>query len=147
MANILVSGCLLGIDCRYKGDNCKDERILELSKRHTLIFVCPEQMGGLPTPREPSEQLDGRVVCKSGRDVTREFEAGAEAALKIARLNGVKLAILKERSPSCGSGTIYDGSFGGVRVPGDGVFARLLKQNGIRVLSEEELDELPNEYR
>ena len=142
MANILVSACLLGINCRYKGDGRQDDRILELAKRHTLIPVCPEQMGGLPTPRDPAEQQRDRVVSKAGVDVTAHYRSGAEAALKIALLNGVRIAILKSRSPSCGSGQIYDGSFGGKLIPGDGLCAALLKKNGIRVYTEEDMDAL-----
>ena len=145
MANILVSACLLGVNCRYKGDGKRNERILELSKKHTLIPVCPEQLGGLPTPREPTEQQGGRVINKAGQDVTQAYRSGAEAALYIAKLNHVKFAVLKSRSPSCGSGMIYDGSFSGKLIGGDGVCAALLKQNGIEVFTEDELDRLPLE--
>ena len=140
MANILVSACLLGICCRYKGDGKKCERVLELGKEHTLIPVCPEQLGGLPTPRDPAEQQGEKVISRAGRDVTEQYQRGAEAALMIAKLNRVSLAILKSRSPSCGSGMVYDGSFEGRLIPGDGICARLLKQNGIRVMSEEEIE-------
>ena len=139
MANRLVSGCLLGIDCRYKGDNCLCSQVAELAKEHTLIAVCPEQLGGLPTPRDPSERQGDRVISVKGADVTRNYLSGAEAALRLALLNGVKIAILKSRSPSCGSGLIYDGTFTGNKVPGDGVCAGLLKKNGIRVYTEEEI--------
>ena len=145
MANILVSACLLGVNCRYKGDGKRNERILELSKKHTLIPVCPEQLGGLRTPREPAEQQGGRVINKAGQDVTQAYRSGAEAALYIAKLNHVKFAVLKSRSPSCGSGMIYDGSFSGKLIGGDGVCAALLKQNGIEVFTEDELDRLPLE--
>ena len=140
MAKILVSACLLGIHCRYKGDGKRNEKILELSKEHTLIPVCPEQLGGLATPRDPAEQQGGKVISKTGRDVTAQYESGAQAALIIAGINDVKLAILKSRSPSCGSEMVYDGSFSGKLIPGDGVCAALLKQNGIKVFTEEELD-------
>ena len=142
MANILVSGCLLGIDCRYKGDSCAYEHLAELAKEHTLIFVCPEQMGGLPTPRDPAERQGNRVMSVNGADVTEQYHRGAEAALRLARLNRVKIAILKSRSPSCGSGLVYDGTFTGNKVPGDGVCAELLKKNGIRVYTEEEIDSI-----
>ena len=145
MANILVSACLLGVNCRYKGDGKRNEKILELGKKHTLIPVCPEQLGGLPTPREPAEQQGGRVINKAGQDVTQAYRSGAEAALYIAKLNNVKFAVLKSRSPSCGSGMIYDGSFSGKLIGGDGVCAALLKQNGICVFTEDELDRLPLE--
>ena len=145
MAKILVSGCLLGLNCRYKGDNCKNARVLELAKRHTLIGVCPEQMGGLATPRDPSERVGDKVLSNSGADVTKEYEYGAQAALTLAKLNDVDFAILKSRSPSCGSGEIYDGTFSGRRVSGDGVCAGLLKANGIPVYTEDELDLIPVE--
>lgn len=140
MANILVSACLLGICCRYKGDSCENEDVLKLLEEHTLIPVCPEQLGGLKTPRAPSEIVNGRVMNNLGEDVTGEYALGARSALQIARLNHVKLAILKSRSPSCGSGLIYDGSFTGRKIPGDGICASLLKRNGIKVLTEDELD-------
>lgn len=142
MAVIVVSGCLLGFDCRYKGDNCANEKILELAKKHTLLYICPEQMGGLATPRDPAEQSGGRVVTKNGADVTEQYERGARAALRLALLNHADAAILKSRSPSCGSGIVYDGTFTGTRVPGDGVCARLFKENGIPVYTEDELDKL-----
>ena len=145
MANILVSACLLGINCRYKGDSRLCERIVALRKAHTLIPVCPEQLGGLATPRDPAEQQDGKVITRTGRDVSEQYLSGAKAALAIAQLNQVKYAILKSRSPSCGSGQIYDGSFSGRLIPGDGVCAALLKANGINVYSEEELDCIPQE--
>ncbi|MBQ6645355.1 MAG: DUF523 domain-containing protein [Clostridia bacterium] len=145
MANILVSACLLGICCRYKGDGCENGGVLKLLDKHTLIPVCPEQLGGLRTPRAPSEIVNGSVVNNLGEDVTKEYTRGAQAALRIAQLNNVKLAILKSRSPSCGSGLIYDGSFTGKKIPGDGVCAALLKQNGIKVITEDELDTLSEE--
>ena len=138
MANILVSACLLGIPCRYKGDGKRCEAVVALAKEHTLIPVCPEQMGGLPTPRDPAEQQGDRVISKAGADVTEQYAFGAQAALTVAKINKVDMAILKSRSPSCGSGQIYDGSFGGKLIPGDGICAALLKANGIRVLSEED---------
>ena len=143
MAVIVVSNCLLGCDCRYKGDNCRNDRILELAKEHTLIPVCPEQMGGLPTPRDPAERVGDKLITNKGRDVTYEYHKGAEAALFLAKLNKADFAILKYRSPACGKGMIYDGSFGGKLIPGNGVFAELLEKNGIPFYSENELDELP----
>lgn len=143
MAKIAVSGCLLGFDCRYKGDNCANEKILALSNEHTLIYICPEQMGGLATPRDPAEQVGDKVITNHGADVTEQYARGAEAALKLARLNNVDFAILKSRSPSCGSGIVYDGTFTGTRVPGNGICAALFKANGIPVFTEDELDKLP----
>ena len=143
MSVIAVSACLLGVCCRYKGDGKASERILELAKRHTLVGICPEQLGGLATPRAPAEQFDGRVITNEGNDVTSAFEAGAKAALRLIKLANAEFAILKARSPSCGSGRVYDGTFSGVLTDGDGVTARLFKENGIKVFSEEELDSLP----
>lgn len=140
---ILVSACLLGVNCRYDGKNGKNDRLLELLKEYELIPVCPEQLGGMETPREPSECLpDGervRVMNKKGEDVTDFFLRGAEETLKIAKLYGCRHAILKERSPSCGSGVIYDGSFSGTKTEGYGVTARLLKEHGIKVMGESDI--------
>ena len=108
-----------------------------------LIGVCPEQMGGLPTPRDPSEIVGDRVVTCNGQDVTAQYEKGARAVLHIAKINGADFAILKANSPSCGKGKIYDGSFSGAKINGDGVTARLLIENGIEVFTETELDRLP----
>lgn len=109
-------------------------------ERHTLIPVCPEQLGGLPTPRLPSERREGGVFDRGGKDVTAQYRQGAEEVLRLARLYGCTHAVLKERSPSCGSGQIYDGSFSHVLVPGSGVAAELLAQNGITVLGESQAD-------
>lgn len=135
---ILVSACLLGCPCRYDGRGKAHPEVEKLRERgHTLVPVCPEVMGGLPTPRPPAEcQPDGRVVNREGIDVTAQYHLGAEAALNIVRKQGCELAILKERSPSCGSGEIYDGTFSGTLVPGNGVTAQLLRQAGIQVLGE-----------
>jgi len=135
----LCSACLLGIRCRYDGKHNLNEKVVELAKREKLIPVCPERLGGLPTPREPAEIQGNRVVTYSGKDVTEYFERGAKKVLKIAKLLGIKEAILKQKSPSCGSGKIYDGTFSGTIIKGDGITARLLKKNGVRVISEEEL--------
>ena len=144
MAVILVSSCLLGCNCRYKGDGCRNERVLKLKDKHILIPVCPEQMGGLATPRPPAERKAGGVFTESGTDVTVQYRRGAEEALRLAKLYGCTHAILKERSPSCGSGGIYDGSFSRTLIPGDGVTAALLRQNGITVLGESEVEKLWN---
>ena len=135
----LCSACLLGIKCRYDGKSKTDQKAVKLSKKEILIPVCPEQLGGLPTPRAPAEQKGRRVFTESGKDVTKEFETGAEQVLKLAKLYGIKEAILKQRSPSCGSGQIYDGTFSGKILKGDGVAVALLKRNGIKVSSEEDL--------
>jgi len=135
----LCSACLLGMNCRYDEKVKPNKKVLKLAKKEILIPVCPEQLGGLPTPREPSEQRGKRVITESGRDVTKNFENGAKQVLKLAKLFGIKEAILKQRSPSCGSGEIYDGTFTGRIITGDGVTTRLLKKNGVKVISEEDL--------
>lgn len=140
--NVLVSMCLLGTYCRYNGERKEDAGVLSLLQKKglTLIPVCPEQLGGLPTPRMPSEQSGGRVLDKTGADRTESFVNGAKEVLRLAKLYDCKAAILKERSPSCGSNVVYDGTFQGVRVFGDGVCAGLLKKNGITVFGESELE-------
>ena len=139
---ILVSACLLGCPCRYDGTAKADPRVMALMERHTLIPVCPEQLGGLPTPRLPSERREGGVFDRGGKDVTVRYRQGAEEVLRLARLYGCTHAVLKERSPSCGSVQIYNGSFSHVLVPGSGVAAELLAQNGITVLGESQADVL-----
>lgn len=136
---ILVSACLLGCACRYDGGSKPCEQVTALGKRHVLIPVCPEQAGGLPTPRLPAEICRGRVVRQDGADVTAEYRRGAEEAVRLYDRERCEWAILKARSPSCGSGVIYDGTFSGRLTAGDGVAARLLKAHGVRVLSEEDL--------
>ena len=136
---ILVSKCLLGYNCRYKGDNCINSKVLELAKENEIIGVCPEVEGGLPTPRDPSERVADRVFSKAGKDVTQEYEKGAEIALKLAQDNNVDLVIFKAKSPSCGCGIIYDGTFSGNKIPGNGVATELLLKNGFRVITEENL--------
>lgn len=140
--NILVSACLLGAFCRFDGQCTQDARVTALAKEHTLIPVCPEIYGGLPTPRLPGEKRGGRVYDKSGADVTEPYAHGAEAALQFAKLTGCRCAVLKERSPSCGVGMVYDGSFTGKLVPGDGLTAALLQENGIKVLTADRLSEI-----
>lgn len=133
---LLVSACLLGICCRYNGEGELDTRIAELMKTHQLIPVCPEILGGLPTPRVPAERLGNRVITKENQDVTEAYARGAAETLKLAKLYGCTRAILKERSPSCGSGRIYDGTFSGKQINGYGVAAELLEKNGIRTAGE-----------
>jgi len=141
---VLISACLAGINCKFNGENnLLDRGILdEISKKYHLLFVCPEVFGGLSTPREPAEMKGGLVVTKTAKDVSENFKFGAEICLKIAKLNGCKKAILKARSPSCGSGQIYDGSFSKRLIFGDGVAAKLLKENEILVFSEDEIGRL-----
>ena len=140
--NILVSACLLGVACRYDGKSKGVSKIENLLKNHTLIPICPEQLGGLPTPRFPSEKLNEKVINNKGIDVTLEYRKGAEEALKIAKLFNCKIAILKAKSPSCGFGKIYDGSFSKTLTDGNGVTAQLLLENGIEVFTEDTFCEL-----
>ena len=141
---ILVSACLLGENCKYNGGNNKNEKVLALAKEHKLIPVCPECFAGLPIPRVPSEIKDGKVFSKDGRDLTDEFNDGAEKALYVAEESGCQIAILKERSPSCGFGIIYDGSFTGKTISGNGIAAQLLYDNGITILGESKADKIEN---
>ena len=142
---ILVSACLLGINCKYNGDNNKSEKIREYLKGKQFIIVCPEQLGGLSTPRIPSEIINNdsdirKVMSKEGIDVTENFIKGADEALKIARMYNCTEAILKEGSPSCGSKQIYDGSFSGVKIDGMGITADVLKKEGLKILSEKDFE-------
>ncbi len=139
MKKILVSACLLGCPCRYDGASKQDSRVIALMKDNILIPVCPEQAGGLATPRVPAEIKGDGVFTRDGADVTECYRAGAKTAVRLAVLYGVDCCILKARSPSCGSGSVYDGSFTGTLIPGDGVSAAALKEAGYRVLTEEEL--------
>ena len=134
--NILVSACLLGCPCRYDGGGQAHPDVLALADRHHLIPVCPEQLGGLPTPRPPAERLGERVMTRDGADVTAPYRRGGEAAAQLAELLHCEYAILKERSPSCGHGEIYDGTFTHTRIPGDGVAAAEIEAHGLRVLGE-----------
>ena len=138
MENLLISACLLGVECKYSGGSnaLPEETIEKLRTRYRLIPVCPETAGGLPTPRDPSERLGERVVSCRGADVTAQFKKGAEAALTLARRYGCTTALMKEHSSSCGSGLIYDGSFLGKLVKGDGCAAELLKAAGVSVVGE-----------
>lgn len=136
---ILVSACLLGIDCKYSGGNNYNEKVLEYIKDYEVIPVCPEIMGGLSTPRPPSERVGNKVINNQNIDVTKEYIKGANETLKLAKLFDAKKALLKAKSPSCGKGKIYDGTFSGVLTEGNGVTAKLLKDNGIEVISEQDL--------
>ena len=141
MEKLLISACFLGNNCKYSGGNnaLPPETLRKLKETYRLIPVCPEAYGGLTTPRAPSERRDGGVFSSEGRDVTVQFKKGAEAALYLAETLGIRKALLKENSPSCGNGTIYDGSFSGKLIPGDGVTAELLKAHGIEVSGESSL--------
>lgn len=140
--NILVSACLLGIKCRYDGSCVVDKNIEKLRELHNLVPICPEIYGGLKTPREPSEILGDKVITKSGKDVTANYNAGAQEILKLAKFFDCQYAVLKERSPSCGHNKIYDGTFSGTLIEGDGIAAKILIDNGIPVLGESQIEKL-----
>ena len=149
---IVVSACLCGINCKYDGGNNLDERVLKLLKEGKAIPVCPEQLGGQETPRAPHEIVNGngrdvldgkaKILGPEGDDSTSEFLKGAYETLKIAKAVSANIAILKARSPSCGTSQIYDGTFSGTKRPGNGVTAELLLESGIKVFTEENLDNL-----
>lgn len=146
---IAVSACLLGINCKYNGNNNENEKVLDYLKNKKFIIICPEQLGGLSTPRNPAEIINGdgysvindeaKILDNNGIDVTNEFKKGANECLKIAKIYGCREAILKEGSPSCGSDFIYDGSFSGKKISGVGTTTALFRSNGIKVISETEL--------
>jgi uncharacterized protein YbbK (DUF523 family) len=146
---VLVSACLAGCECRFDGSSNLVGRVADLAEQGRAVLVCPEEDGGLPTPRPPAEIVGGdghdvlagraRVVTREGVDVTDRYVAGARLALEKALETGARKAILKSRSPSCGSGALYDGSFTRTLQTGDGVTAALLKENGIEVLTEADL--------
>lgn len=142
MEKIIVSACLMGLCTRYDGKANSNDEILDLAKSFDLIPVCPEIYGGLATPRLPSEIRGSKVVNAQGDDVTDNFNKGAQDTLKICQILGATRAILKSKSPSCGSGLVYDGTFTGHLVPGDGITARLLKAHGIKVYGEDDLGSL-----
>lgn len=146
---IIVSSCLAGMKVRYNGTDCLNAGIQQLLDSGRAVTVCPELMGGFSTPREPAEITGGsgrdvlegkaRVADRTGNDVTAMYVAGAYAALKQARSLGATMVVLKENSPSCGSSMIYSGDFAGVKMPGEGVTAALLRLHGIEVISENQL--------
>ena len=135
----MVSACLMGKNCKYNGGNNLRKKVLDYVKGHEVITVCPEVMGGLPTPRVPAEIVNDVVTTKDGQNVDKEFRMGAEKALQIAKENQVDLVILQSRSPSCGSKQIYDGSFSGKKIDGQGIFAKMLTENGFQVMDVEDL--------
>ena len=141
---ILVSACLLGLTCRYSGDGKAFPSLVELLNREDLSFVpvCPEQLGGLATPRPPSERVGERVLTRDGADVTEQYTRGAAQAEELARLKGCRCALLKARSPSCGSGQIDDGTFTKTLTQGDGLTTQMLKKHGITVYGESQIEEL-----
>jgi uncharacterized protein YbbK (DUF523 family) len=131
----IVSACLAGIECRYDCKSKENIDIVEMVKNGQALPLCPEQLGGLPTPRVPAEAQGNSIVTNNGDDVTHEYLKGAQEGLKMAKLVNAKEALLKSKSPMCGSGQIYDGTFSGTLTQGDGVFTKLLKENGIKVKS------------
>ena len=139
---LLVSACLLGCRCRYDGAAKRHPQALRLAKQYILVPVCPEQLGGLPTPRPPAERRGERVLTGTGTDVTEQYRRGAEETLRLCRVLCCGAAVLKERSPSCGAGTVYDGTFSGVLASGDGVTAALLRDGGIPVYGESQIEKL-----
>lgn len=140
---LLVSACLIGVNCRYNAKKIDISADMQkLMEKHELIPFCPEVYGGLTTPRAPSEIRNGRVYSSEGADVTENFLRGAREALKLTRRMSCEAAVLKERSPSCGSGKIYDGTFSGIQVDGDGITAALLKKAGIPIFGETQLTRL-----
>lgn len=139
MAKILISACLLGYKTRYDGLSKPCEKLKEIFKNDVLIPICPEQLGGLSTPRPKAEIKDGKVINCFREDVTSNYIEGAKIALEIAKLNKVDFCVLKTKSPSCGSGIIYDGNFCNNLIYGDGICTKLLKENGFKIYSEEEI--------
>lgn len=136
--------CLLGEPCRYDGKSVPlDGTIIEkLKEKYTLVTVCPEQEGGLPTPRIPAERMGKNVVRRDGVDVTAEYRKGAEVALSLCRRFDISIALMKAKSPSCGAGRIYDGTFSGTLTDGDGVTVSLLSGNGIKIFTENDVNSL-----
>ena len=138
---IMISSCLLGHNVKYNGGNNKNEALLRLLSGHTVIPVCPEVLGGLPVPRTPAEIVSGEVINRRGESVDKAFRKGAEKALETAKREKPDLIILQSRSPSCGVKQIYDGTFSGTLVPGQGVFARMAQEAGFRVIDIEDVKE------
>ena len=140
MEKILISACLVGDKTRFDGHSNYNPLIEELLKKYELVPFCPEVEGGLKTPRDPSEIIKDKVMSSKGRDVTRFFKEGAEKALNICKYLEIKVAILKESSPSCGVHEIHDGSFTNKKKKGEGITTSLLRQNGIKVINEKEIE-------
>ena len=136
---IAVSACLLGENCKYNGGNNYNEKVMEFVKGHEVIGICPELLGGLPVHRKPAEIVDGIVRTKDGASVDEEFRLGSEAAMKIIEEHDIELVILQSRSPSCGVKTIYDGTFSGNLVAGQGVFAQMLAKRNCKIVDVSDL--------
>ncbi len=139
--NILISACMLGVRVRYDGQSKPNARAIALIDTHHLIPVCAEVMGGLPTPRVPAERQGEKVITRDGRDVTEQYERGAQEIVRLAKMYDCRLAILKEKSPSCGTDRIYDGTFTGTLTPGEGILAQRLREKGITVAGESILED------
>lgn len=137
--SVLISACLLGSTCRYDGESRPIEEAISLKKKVHLIPFCPEIYGGLPTPRTPCEIQGEKVIASDGTDCTEQYMRGAQEALRLSTLFDCRFALLKEKSPSCGSGSIYDGTFSRTLKSGDGITAALLKQKGIKVFNEHQI--------
>ena len=142
MQKILISACLVGDKVNYKGQGNYHPDVEKLKEKYELVLFCPECEGGLPTPRLPNEIRGTQVLRNDGKNVTRAFEVGARKALALCKYLGINKAVLKENSPSCGTHMVHDGYFQGRKIPGMGVTAKLLKDNGIEVFSEEEIEKL-----
>lgn len=139
MQKILVSACLCGNKCRYKGDDCLNGKVAELAKNNIVIPVCAEQLGGLPTPRHPAERVGDKIISDVGVDVTEQYSRGADFAVAIAKANAVDYCIMKANSPSCGKGVIYDGTFSGGKTNGNGLTTERLLAAGFKVYTEDEI--------
>lgn len=146
----IISACLCGVNCKYSGKNNLNEKCMKLLREGKALLVCPEQLGGLSTPRKPVElnscakdvvEYDGKAIDNEGNDVTKQFLDGAYETLRMAKEAGINKAILKEGSPSCGCNFVYDGTFTGKRIEGKGITAYVLEQEGINVISDEDLEE------
>ncbi|WP_378953291.1 DUF523 domain-containing protein [Pelosinus sp. sgz500959] len=138
---IIVSACLAGVECRYNGQAFPISTVIEMVKKGQAIPLCPEILGNLSIPRPSAEQCDGKILSNDGHDVTSEYVTGAKIALGIAQLVGCKKAILKSKSPTCGCGMIYDGTFSGKMIAGEGIFSKMLKEENIKVYTENEIQQ------
>ena len=136
---VLVSACLIGENCKYDGKNNYSQKLMDFLKDKEYVAVCPEMLGGLKSPRIPCEIVNGVVMNRAGENVDKYFREGAQKALQIAKENNIDMAVLQQRSPTCGAGIIYDGTFSGNKIPGNGVFAQLMIDNGFKVIREDEL--------
>ena len=141
MMKVIVSACLAGDNCKYNGGNNINQKMMGFLKSHEMLKVCPEVLGGLPTPRPSAEIVDGNVINTEGKNITKEFTLGAQKAFEIVQKEKPDLIILQSRSPSCGIKQIYDGTFSGNKIPGHGLFAELCIKAGYKVLDIEDLDD------